>query len=118
MPHSQKDLLPKLGEREKPSFLPCLVYLWRGQGEVGLNISFKHEREQALPARKDCIIELWEPLREEYLAREPIEESEVDLGENNYYVLVEVEADHLRYSDVAVPAMYEEKGLEEAELRD
>ncbi len=52
------------------------------------------------------------------MAREPIEESEVDLGENNYYVLVEVEADHLRYSDVAVPPMYEEKGLEEAELRD
>lgn len=71
-----------------------------------------------MPAGPDCIIEHRQPISKVDLARETVIESEVELGEDEDNILVEVVTDHPADPSVAPSAMDKQESLEVPELAD
>lgn len=81
-----------------------------------LQIPFKHECKKTQPGCKKDIIEGRKPIHEEVLPRKPIVIGEMELGEDQNHILIEIVAYHLGYSLVTIPTMNHEKPLQEFEL--
>ncbi len=107
---------PEDFEVEEVTFWPCGIKLRTVERIFETHVSFKDVSEDAGPRRPNSIVEHWQPICEEYLARVAIDEGEVKLAKHEDDVFVKVVADELGNSSVSPSPVNKRKTFQKLEL--